>query len=491
MIRIALISFLTNDLSIRLLSAYLKKNGFEVICLFCPTALNKINTESIISLLKSNNILLAGITLVTDDYDKAVVLTSAIKQCFAIPVIWGGAHPSIMPEECLRHADMVCIGEGEDALLELAQSLSCKSSPFLDIKNIYFKTNDGIVRNDLRNLEEDLDRYPFPDFKFNSQFLITEYGSEAMSENFLEGTYSLMTSRGCPYSCCYCYNSYRRKSYAGKGKYLRARSIWNVINELVEAKKNFKSLKKINFWDDSFVARDINDFILFKELYLKEINLPFYALVEPMAFNFEKVKILKESKLSELQIGIQSGSERTNRVDYNRLVSNIKILEIADFVHDLGVNIRYDVIFNNPYETKEDLKETISLFLKFPRPFFLQGFNIIFFPGTAITEKALRDGLISPNSDVDKFSKITDSSNSPIVSKGVSVESNRFYNINYNSTGKEYFYLVFSLLGFNHIPKQVIKYFMRSESKFKLVFLKILIEAYVALMNWKKLSTRM
>ena len=185
--RTALISFLTNNLSIRLLSAYLKKNGFEAICIFCPVTPNKANIETIISILKRNNISLVGITLVTDDYYNAVTLTSAIKQRLAVPVIWGGAHPSIMPEECLRYADMVCRGEGEEALLELTQNLSGSREPSLVIKNIYFKTSDGVIRNDLRNLEENLDKYPFPDFELHSQFLITETGFEIMSEKHLGG----------------------------------------------------------------------------------------------------------------------------------------------------------------------------------------------------------------------------------------------------------------------------------------------------------------
>ena len=119
--RIALMSFLANSINVRTLSAYLKQNGYESICVFCPCLPNEANTQALIQLLKQQRISLVGISLVTDNYYSAVILTKAIKKELAIPVIWGGAHVNVMPDECLRHADMICKGEGEEALLDLAR----------------------------------------------------------------------------------------------------------------------------------------------------------------------------------------------------------------------------------------------------------------------------------------------------------------------------------------------------------------------------------
>ncbi|MBU0683822.1 MAG: B12-binding domain-containing radical SAM protein, partial [Candidatus Omnitrophica bacterium] len=391
---IALFSFLDNSINTRLLSSYLKKNGYEVTCFFCEGSLNRCNSRELIRILKEKKIDFAGVSLVTDNFLSAVTLTKIIKEDLHIPVIWGGAHVNVMPEECLRYADMICLGEGEEALLEVANSIS-QNKHNTEIKNIWFKDRGNIIRNELRSLEENLDKYPFPDFDFDTQYFMNseDFSQRSRQKKTLE--YSLMTSRGCPYRCSYCYNSYRWKNYAGKGKYVRTRSIENVIEELVSAKQYFGKIERVNIWDDSFLVRDIDNLLKFKELYVRKINIPFFIMAEPMAFNEEKIKILKNSGLSEIQMGIQSGSERVNRDVYNRPISNEKILDISRVIHQLGIRVKYDIIFNNPYENKDDLLETIGLLRRFPKPFFLQGYNLIFYPGTEITETALKDQYIS------------------------------------------------------------------------------------------------
>lgn len=194
MIKIALISFLNNSINIRSLSSYLKKNGYEVVCLFCSCAFNQNNLNELINLLRDGKIGLVGVSLVTDDYYAAITVTRLIKDKLCLPIIWGGAHVNVKPDECLRHADMICLGEGEEALLDLIKSYDTGKFN-LSTKNIWFKTDNGIVCNEMRDLEEDLDTYPFPDFDLNSQFVMTENGFEKLAEEHFNGEYSIMTSR--------------------------------------------------------------------------------------------------------------------------------------------------------------------------------------------------------------------------------------------------------------------------------------------------------
>jgi len=485
MIKTALISFLTGSINTRLLASYIKTNGYGCICIFWQETINRENLEALIGLLKTQKINLLGISLVTDDYHSAVLLTGEIKKMLNIPIIWGGAHANVKPEECLQHADMVCLGEGEEALLDLVRNNS-EGEFDLSTKNIWFKTENGIVRNELRYLEENLFKYPFPDFDLTTQFVMHEKGFENLAEKHLLGEYSIMTSRGCPYSCHYCYNSYRRKQFEGKGKYLRKRSIKNVVEELARAKRTFKELNKVNFWDDSFVTRSIEEFEDFKSLYTKNIALPFFALVEPMAFDFKKIEMLKESGLTKLQIGIQSGSERVNKNIYNRHVSNKKVIDIAYFLNKLGIDAIYDIIFNNPYETPYDVTETVKLFLQFPKPLSLQGYNLIFYPQTTITDRALYDNYISVKIEGEDFSTIQSASDSPIATQGKSEISNRFYEIKYNSGEKKYYNSVLTLLSLRHIPRWLIEYFARSENSFKRNLLMTIIKMYFGVAVFKQ-----
>ena len=471
-IKIALISFLSNSINTRLLSACLKERGYDVTCFFCPGDLTRQNITVLLRLLQEKSVSLVGISLVTDDYARAVQLTREIKSQLALPVIWGGAHVNVRPEESLRHADMICMGEGEEALLELADSLSAAGSPDTSIRNICFKTDTGIIRNELRNLEENLDNYPFPDFDLSTQLIMTANGFESMTPSHFGGEYSIMTSRGCPYRCRYCYNSYRWDQYRGKGKYLRTRSIANVIAELEKALETFADLQEINFWDDSFVARTSQDFLKFKELYLQRVKLPFFALIEPMAYNAEKIRILRDSGLKKLQVGIQSGSERVNAHVYNRPVSNRTIIEVAESIHELGIDVIYDLIFNNPYETLEDLYETQELLLKFPAPFGLQGYNLIFYPGTEMTARALEDGYISLKPDSEDFSTIQGKGDAPQMLERTEVSS-RFYAIEYSSDEKVYPNAVISLFAYRYVPLPVIRYFAGPETALKRLQLRL------------------
>lgn len=454
--KLALISFLNHSINIRILAAYCRSAGHDAICIFIPDKPEEATARALTVFLQARGIELAGFSLVTDDYPVAAYLTGKIKNYTGIPVIWGGAHVNVMPEESLDHADMICMGEGEEAILELLKSFD---NGFVDIsiRNIWFKMDNGIKRNPLRPLEENLDKYPFPENDSGCLFILNNGVVEELREGHLQGVYSVMTSRGCPYQCDYCYNSYRKQQYSGLGRYLRMRSVENVIEELKLAIHLFPSLREIHFWDDCFTARNLEELRLFKELYMMHIGLPFFALIEPMIFDGEKIRILKECGLKRLQVGIQTGSERVNREVFNRRASNKKALETAQYINGLGIEVVYDLIFNNPYEYIEDIQETIDLILQFPRPFELQGYSLIFYPGTKITERALNDGYISYNDDRGRSLTIQGNEYSPTAIKGSVKISDRFYKINYSSDDKAYWNKLTLKLASRHFPRIVIR----------------------------------
>lgn len=486
MVHTGLISFVVNNITIQTLSSYLKINGYDTACFFCTGMFNERNSKELIKILKEKKTSLVGINVLTDNYYSAVTVTELIKKNIGIPVIWGGAHVNARPEECLRHADMICMGEGEEALLELVENVSAHKQLDTAIKNIWFKTERGIISNGLRNIENNLDKYPFPDCDPDTQYLMNERGFDKWREKFLQREYYIMTSRGCPYNCAYCYNNYRRKQYQGKGEYLRVRSIENVIQELIQAKGFYKNLESILFLDDNFLSRSLAELERFKELYLKTVNrTPFYILIDPRGFNKEKIKILKDCGLQKMQIGIESGSERLNKNVYNRPIFNKEIFEMARYLNQLDIKVVYDIIFNNPYETRDDIIKTVKLLLKLPRPFSVQGYNLIFYPGTDITEKALRDGYISLKSDSDRddFSTIQGYYNSPLHMKREDVFSGRFYTICFNPQEKKYWNQLIFMLKFRHIPKSLIhfliKFFVESDAFYKRVMLNGIINFYL------------
>ena len=114
---------------------------------------------------------LVGVTLMTNFFDGAVQVTERIKRDLDVPVIWGGVHPTIRPQESLEYADIVCVGDGEDAVLELMDRMAA-GRDWSDIPNLWIKRGDVIVRNPPRPLQSNLDIYPPPDYSLEGSPLI-------------------------------------------------------------------------------------------------------------------------------------------------------------------------------------------------------------------------------------------------------------------------------------------------------------------------------
>ena len=483
MMKVLLISFSSMAINVRCLSSCLKERGYKTYLAFCLSDFNKTNSSKFIKLINSLNIKLIGISLVTDDFKNAKYITTEIKKELALPVIWGGAHPTIASLECLKYADMVCVGEGEEALLELCDKMNRKVNYF-SVQNIWFKKEEKIIRNELRHLVENLDKYFFPDYGFETHYIVIKEGYEKFDEKSLDGKYNIMTSRGCPFSCSYCYNNYRRKMYAHKGKYLRQRSINNILDELKLAKKKFKSINIINFWDDNFLMRNINDIKEFSEYYEKEINIPFFCLANPSYISEEKIKLLKKCGIAEIQVGIQTGSENINKNIYNRSIPNSIILDLAKLLRKYNIKVGYDIIFNNPYETRDDLIDTIELLLKFPKPFKLRGYNLIFYPGSEITEKAIKDNYILVNTNPDETSTIEAAVDSPLRSFDKVALSSRLYQPNFSIGEKRYLNSIIGLIPY--YPKFLIKSLMHNENRLA----KTLLKSLINLTKWRLLTKR-
>ena len=268
----------SESIGIEYLSSVLKKVGHQTSLVFDHNLFDDKRYLSIKWLAKLFNkrkkvvedILRAKPELVmfsvfTYSYNWACSIAKELKRHSDVPVIFGGIHVSSVPDVVIKNdfVDMICIGEAEEAVVELAEALS-EQKTYYHIKNLWFKDNGQIIKNDLRSLANDLDSRPFPDKKL----FLTEFP--------IFNEYTIMTGRGCPYSCSFCFNSFYKEIYNGKGKYYRRRSVENVILELIDAKKKYK-IKKVHFFDDIFTI-DRPWLLKFLMQYKKKIKLPFQCL---------------------------------------------------------------------------------------------------------------------------------------------------------------------------------------------------------------------
>ncbi len=410
--RVVLITFYDLDsFALHTLHAVLKGAGFEAHSIFFKSS--NINTTSnqpterevadLIRLIKDIDPLIVGISFRSTFFNLALSITREIKKNLGLPVIWGGTHPTIRPQQCIEFTDMVCVGEGEGAIVELCLRLS-KNEPLDNIQNVWVNSGDKVVKNAPRFLIPDLDTLPFPDFSCENKHFIDNGNIAPIVLAPARTNYWVMTSRGCPFSCTYCYNSIGQKIYKEKGQYVRRRSVENVIKELTFAKRSFKNLRYISFLDDLFTF-NLDWIRKFHGEYKKEVGLPFYCHIHPKFTGEEMIGLLKDAGCVGMTMGVQSGSSECRHKYYERYESNEDIIRAAKNLHKEKIKCTYDLIMDNPLETDTDKRETFNLLLSLPRPFDLHIHSLTHFPETRLTQLLLERKIITEDDVEDRKQK--------------------------------------------------------------------------------------
>jgi len=474
-----------DNFALRILYSYLKANNIPVYYISFKRMKQKATstlkndyvemhdfhdpvTEEDISILFSEleklNPSLIGIGLQSIHFELGKKLTTKIKNKFKAPVVWGGVHPTIDPESCINYTDIVCVGEGFDALLELSKNV-INGKPYDDIKNLWINNNGKIIKNTSRPLINDLDILPFASYTPENKIYIDsgrienekniDYFGFGFTDTPRKTFHQTMTSFGCPMRCSFCFNCLDHDRF-------RRRSVKNVIEELVQAKEENENLKMIFFWDNIFAINKKWCFE-FSEEYKTKINLPFYTYSHPLCSDMEIYTALRGAGWAITVMGIQSGSFELRKTLYARTETNEKILEATHKLDKLKkvkscrkyFRIYYDYVKNNPLEGKKDLSESLDLFLRFPKGFIFQAFNLSFFPNYPITKYFLENGYISQK-DVEGNAAGTSASN--WISTFDSKKEYRGF-----LRRHEYYYLLFSLAQFKSFPNTLIRIIERKK----------------------------
>ena len=355
--------------------------------------------DAILSFIQKTHPALIGFSLMTFNFHRTRRISQEIKRNFPnIPIVWGGIHPIFDPEESLNYADYVCIGEGEEAMLDLVRSIENGYST-TRIPNVWHRKDGIVYRNDVRPLIQNLDDYPFPVLNWNNTFCLDEKRIVKLSHRLYRkyvmytGTmYDIMASRGCPYSCSYCCNALLRNIYRDKGKYVRYRSVDNIIRELQYAKNEFPYINMVNIQDDGFAAASEEYLEEFSEKYRARIGLPLRLRIIPTNLTEQKVQYLSDANTLVAVLGIQS-SDRINKNVFNRHVSSKQIVDATRMLKKHNIVGQYDLIVQNPYETEEDMIEVCRILAEIPKPYQLIMFPLALFPNTPLRERAVKDGI--------------------------------------------------------------------------------------------------
>ena len=355
--------------SAKILDLSFRKNKYE-----------KILKEKI----RNENPDLIGLSIFSFNCQQALNMASFIKENFNVKILFGGVHTILDPEDVIKHkqVDFVCTGEGELVLRDLLNSnLNGKN-----IEGVWYREGEEIIRNPRRELIQDLDNLPFPDwddFELKKYFLVFN--------NHLP----IYASRGCPYGCTYCSNHALKQKL--KGKYVRAKSADRVLEEVELRIKQYykKGLRYFFFYDDTFIM-DRNFILEFCKKYKEKqyYKLVKYSVnVRANLVTEEIIKTLKESGCYEVRMGIESGNDYIRNKLYKRNMSEEQIFNAINLFRKYNLRFKVQFIIGAPYETVEMMEQTLEMAKKVNADSEL--FPVLMpLPSTEMKEICEKEGLI-------------------------------------------------------------------------------------------------
>jgi anaerobic magnesium-protoporphyrin IX monomethyl ester cyclase len=407
--KIGLVSTYAHPIALgaRYVSSYLKTTGHDVVMLFMSSRRDTARVdygsallEDFVDRLRDRDLI--GLSLATATFHRARVLTEHIRQAgLRAPVIWGGAHPTVAPSECVEMADAACVGPGEEPMLQLVERLEAGRDP-TTVPGLWFRAGGPLGSRAARNppgpLETQLDDLPFPDYELDTHWVA---GRDALvparPENMRGALHTLrvLTARGCPYHCTFCNNTALREVHGNFHPWVRLRSLDNVLAELRQALACFPTIRAINFVDDLFLVRSTEEIEAFADRYNAEVGVPLEIDAFPNTVTERKVRALARLPIQLVSMGIESASDDTLKNVYRRPTTLARIAEAIRLFHRYRLRAEYHYIVSNPYEPDRNVVETMRFIATHHRgPAVLRVFPLMFYPGTPLYQRARADGLV-------------------------------------------------------------------------------------------------
>jgi len=302
----------------------------------------------------------------------------------SIPTIVGGIHATVSSNEVLEEkcVDYICVGEGEQALVDLCGALR-DNRDTTNIKNIWAKKENHIYKNEVR-LPIDINDLLFQDWDmFDDRRIYKPMGGKIRRV----GTFEL--DRGCPFSCTYCSNHFWNKMYDGKN--YRKKDVGRFIEEVKYMKEKY-NLEYIYIASETFLASSDERFNEFVKSWDEEIKIPFWCQTRPETVNEERIRKLKDLGMHSIGIGLESGSPEIRKI-LNRKMSNQQIIDAFEACRKVDVKVGVNNIIGIPGETRKHIFETIELNREInAKNIMTHVFNA--YRGTPLYEECIRKGYL-------------------------------------------------------------------------------------------------
>ncbi len=341
---------------------------------------------------------LIACTAVTTQFPAITKLVRQIKtRSPKIPVILGGSHATLAPEQAIvcPDIDAICVGEGDSAILDYVAQLEQTPIP-KGIPHFWIKQPDGsIEKNPYQPFLADLDSLPFMNRELWSELIIDYHESSA-----------ILIGRGCPYVCAYC--STHALKAVSPGKYVRFRSVNNIIAELEAISAVSPKVQSVYFEVETVMS--VPNYVLELCAALKEFNakqtrkIEFctnVTVISKMVRNEEKLRTIlsamQEANFTSINCALESGSERMrNEVLMRPKYTNEELIYFTRLAREYHIAINLFAMIGLPLETYEDFLQTREVArLCEPNSLYLSIYYP--YPGTKLYDLAVQEKLFDPN----------------------------------------------------------------------------------------------
>ncbi len=399
----------------------------EVLYLPYPSVITRREIDLFIEELRAYDPHVVGISMFTVTVNVARRLTRIIHERLpGLPVLWGGIHPMVHPNDCLRGLarapedlaaeaadpmaeyardlpptgrdddplqvpDILCVSEGEIPTLTLMERWDeYTRGEIPEIPGLWFIRGNEVIRSPRAPFAKSLDEYSFPLYA-HKEILIdddrVDYKFQDKRGPIIHHVY-VFTERGCPYSCSFCIHSVINKMDKSYQR-VRRRSVEHVFEE-VERRIADHGMNHFIMHDEIFAIQ--KDWILeFAEAWEKRFKprgITFTGYVHPITTDREMLVALHRAGLTRTGIGLQTGSYRIAREIYDRPMHRDRILRIMQWLAEIPFeHVQVELIVDNPFETDDDRRATLDLLTDMTPPFHVETFSLMFYSTTELIRK--------------------------------------------------------------------------------------------------------
>jgi radical SAM superfamily enzyme YgiQ (UPF0313 family) len=388
---ICFVTRLTEHLGIQLLSAICKQEGHQVSHVFdagLPSA-GLVPGEWLPSFLCTDSMTLqevldtgataVGFNVEINTFSWTVELAERLKEARPeLIILVGGVHATTVPAVVMEFDcfDYLCVGEGDDALPELLRALEGDGDVH-GVPNIWSRRDGEVVGNPVRALLKSLDDLPFFDKSIHYD-LIPEMSHE----------YHTNASRGCVYSCSFCFYQPIQKVYGQRFRNMRSPE--NVCQELEQARSKWPTIRTVTFHDEVFTA-NMRWLREFAELWPRRIGLPFSVITHPELVTEEAAYLLGKAGCVHCIMGTQTVNQRTRAEVLARTETLEDVRRAIKSLKANGIWVVVDHILGIPGETSKDQDDAL-LFYAECKPDVVKAFFLTYLPGTDINKDGLESG---------------------------------------------------------------------------------------------------